>query len=480
VGLETRFARAPSGPVPYRVDGAGSRQLLIISDWAHPYGDPGIAAFDAFAAELATHDARAVTLLDGTIEGGAGKRRDIERRIAGARAAADAAELSQATLLGAANGAPVAAMLAAQESARFSRLILYDTFPSDTKQTWAMGATADVGAALSELQQMKSQLNTASAAWEWARDFLPKGGKGPPDSGQTPFGHASDPEVPARSFGPPQEVKDGLAQLLQHVSSLEAAGGPNVGAGPNAGSGLSAITLPAVVLEVRTDGVAPDATGSVGMQIAAQIPGAIHRVVSGRSRWPWGDRTTTAEILATAPSQLPAVEARASQTAGEPDRVLATVLFTDIVGSTERLAELGDAAWREQLLRHHRVVRDQLALFEGREIDTAGDGFLVAFDAPARAVRCAVAIRDELRGIGLSVRCGLHTGECEQVGDKLVGIAVHIGARIAAQASADEVLVSSTVRDLVAGAGIVFVDRGTATLKGLPGEWLLFAVSEIH
>ena len=144
----------------------------------------------------------------------------------------------------------------------------------------------------------------------------------------------------------------------------------------------------------------------------------------------------------------------------------------------DRLGLLAQQA--EQLVRHHRVVRDQLARFEGREIDTAGDGFLAAFDAPARAVRCAVAIRDEVRGIGMSVRCGLHAGECEQVGDKLVGIAVHIGARIAAHASADEVLVSSTVRDLVAGAGIVFVDRGAATLKGLPGEWLLFAVSEIH
>ena len=474
MGLETRFARAPSGPVPYRIDGAGVRQLLIISDWAHPYGDPGVAAFDAFAAELATHGARAVTLLDGTIEGGAGKGPDIERRIAGARAAADAAELSQATLLGAANGAPVAAMLAAQESARFARLILYDTFPSDAKETWAVGPTTDFGAALSELQKMKSQVKTASAAWEWARDFLPRGGKRPPGSGQAPFPQAPDAEITARSLGPPQEVRDGLAQLLQHVASLEAAGGPNPGAG------LSAIAVPALVLEARTNGDAPDAAGSLGMQIAAEIPSAIHRVVNGRSRWPWGDRTITAEILATAPGQLERVDAPSSLTAKEADRVLATVLFTDIVRSTERLAELGDAAWREQLVRHHRVVRDQLARFEGREIDTAGDGFLAAFDAPARAVRCAVAIRDEVRGIGMSVRCGLHTGECEQVGDKLVGIAVHIGARIAAQASADEVLVSSTVRDLVAGAGIVFVDRGAATLKGLPGEWLLFAVSEVH
>jgi class 3 adenylate cyclase len=164
----------------------------------------------------------------------------------------------------------------------------------------------------------------------------------------------------------------------------------------------------------------------------------------------------------------------------EPDRVLATVLFTDIVGSTERLAELGDSGWRELLARHHEAVRDQLARFDGREIDTAGDGFLAAFDAPARAVRSAMAIRDEVKAIGLSVRCGLHTGECERVGDKLVGIAVHIGARIAGQASADEILVSSTVRDLVAGAGITFDERGAVSLKGLPGEWLLFAVTGVR
>jgi len=213
------------------------------------------------------------------------------------------------------------------------------------------------------------------------------------------------------------------------------------------------------------------------MQVAAEIPGAIHRAVRGRSRWPWGERSAAPELLAlasseTAPTQAPAP----NELASEPDRVLATVLFTDIVGSTERLAELGDSGWRELLARHHAAVRDQLARFDGREIDTAGDGFLAAFEAPARAVRCAVSIRDGVKEIGLSVRCGLHTGECERVGDKLVGIAVHIGARIAGQASADEILVSSTVRDLVAGAGITFDERGAVSLKGLPGEWLLFAV----
>jgi class 3 adenylate cyclase len=164
--------------------------------------------------------------------------------------------------------------------------------------------------------------------------------------------------------------------------------------------------------------------------------------------------------------------------ATEPSRVLATVLFTDIVGATETAARLGDRAWRDLLDSHHLLVRRELARFRGREIDTAGDGFLAAFDGPARAARCACAISDGVQSIGVEVRAGLHTGECELTGDgKLGGIAVHIGARVAALAGAGEVLVSSTVKDLVAGSGLAFQDRGSRALKGVPGEWHLFAVA---
>jgi len=160
----------------------------------------------------------------------------------------------------------------------------------------------------------------------------------------------------------------------------------------------------------------------------------------------------------------------------EPDRVLATVLFTDIVGSTEKAHALGDRAWRDLLDRHHAVVRRELERFRGREVDTAGDGFLTRFDSPAAAIRCARTIREGVRGIGLEVRVGVHTGECEVMGEKIGGIAVHIGARVAAEAAPGEVLVSSTVKDLVAGSDLRFTDRGTHTLKGVPGEWRLFAV----
>jgi class 3 adenylate cyclase len=159
----------------------------------------------------------------------------------------------------------------------------------------------------------------------------------------------------------------------------------------------------------------------------------------------------------------------------EPETLLTTVLFTDIVGSTAKAAELGDARWRELLERHHALVRHQLDRHRGHEVDTTGDGFFATFDGPIRAIRCATSIRDALRELGVEVRAGLHTGECEVIGEKIGGIAVHIGARVAASAGPGEVLVSSTVKDLVAGSSIEFADRGLTTLKGVPGEWRLYA-----
>ena len=161
-----------------------------------------------------------------------------------------------------------------------------------------------------------------------------------------------------------------------------------------------------------------------------------------------------------------------------PDTVLATVLFTDIVGSTERAAELGDRAWRDVLERHHALVRRELSRFRGEENDTAGDGCFATFDGPARAIRCAQAVVDDMRGIGLDVRAGVHTGECELHDGKVAGLAVSIGARVAAAAGAGEVLVSQTVKDLVAGTGLALADRGERELKGVPGTWRLYAATE--
>jgi DNA-binding NarL/FixJ family response regulator len=162
----------------------------------------------------------------------------------------------------------------------------------------------------------------------------------------------------------------------------------------------------------------------------------------------------------------------------DPDRVLATVMFSDIVASTERAAQIGDRRWREVLDRHDELVRQQLAAHGGQEINTTGDGFLALFDAPARAIRCAVAIRDKLRALGIEVRVGLHAGEVELRGNDVGGIAVHIGARVTASAAAGDIIVSSTVRDLVAGSGIGFIDRGEQTLKGVPDRWRLLVVAD--
>jgi class 3 adenylate cyclase len=230
---------------------------------------------------------------------------------------------------------------------------------------------------------------------------------------------------------------------------------------------LPAIRVPALVLHSAGDLALPV---ECSRYLAARIPGARYVELPGRDHLPWledGERI------------LEEIEAflTGARHAPEPDRVLATVVFTDIVGSTEEAARLGDRRWLDLLAAHHALVRRELARFRGREIDTAGDGFLAAFDGPARAVRCAGAIRDAVRALGLEVRAGVHTGECEIGREGLGGIAVHIGARVAALAGPGEVLVSSTVKDLVAGSGLGFVDRGAHALRGVPGEWRLYAVA---
>jgi class 3 adenylate cyclase len=225
--------------------------------------------------------------------------------------------------------------------------------------------------------------------------------------------------------------------------------------------------LPTLVLHRTDDALVPV---GMGRALAGDIPGARYIELPGDEHPPWiGD---AAALVAEIQQFL-----TGSRVSVEVERVLATVLFTDIVGSTERAVALGDRAWRDLLDRHHTIVRQEIERHRGREIDTSGDGFLAAFDGPARAIRCARGIRDAVRSLGMEIRAGLHTGECERVGDKIAGIAVHTGARVMAKAGPGEVLVSSTVKDLVAGSGLNFRDHGTHTLKGIPGEWRLFEVA---
>jgi class 3 adenylate cyclase len=230
---------------------------------------------------------------------------------------------------------------------------------------------------------------------------------------------------------------------------------------------LPAIRVPTLVLHRTGDRAIPVEQGRF---LGTAIPGARYHELPGDDHfWFMGDADS---ILAEIEEFVTGV-----RPAPEPERVLATVMFTDIVGSTERAAALGDRRWRDVLESHHLAVRTELARFRGREVDTAGDGFLATFDGPARAIRCGLAISDAMREIGLEVRIGLHTGEIELAGGDVRGIAVHIGSRVAGLAGSGEVLVSGTVKDLVAGSGLEFEDRGMRVLKGVPGEWRIFAVN---
>ena len=230
---------------------------------------------------------------------------------------------------------------------------------------------------------------------------------------------------------------------------------------------LPAIRVPTLVMQQRDSPLVPP---EAGREVAALIPGARLVEVPGTDsyNWPGGDdpETDLIEEFLTGrrPQRL-------------PERVLATVLFTDIVASTDRAAELGDRAWRELLDQHDDLVRDRLEGFRGHEVKTIGDGFLATFDGPTRAIQCAREIVEAVRPLGLAVRCGLHTGECELLDGDARGIAVHIGSRVCSRAHGDEVLVSSTVRDLAVGSELEFEDRGTHRLRGVPGEWRLFALN---
>lgn len=229
---------------------------------------------------------------------------------------------------------------------------------------------------------------------------------------------------------------------------------------------LPAIRVPTLVLQHSDDRAVPP---EMGKEVADHIEGAKYVELPGCNLYhfvePW--RQSFQEIAEFLTGEQPDVA---------DDRVLATVLFTDIVDSTRRAAEMGDRDWHALLDAHDAVVRLQLGRFRGREVNTSGDGFLAMFDGPQRAIRCAMAIRDAVRALGIEVRAGLHTGECEVRGDDIGGIAVHIGARVSALAGPNTVLVSSTLRDLVIGSGLEFEDRGTHELKGVPGEWRLSAV----
>jgi class 3 adenylate cyclase/alpha-beta hydrolase superfamily lysophospholipase len=227
---------------------------------------------------------------------------------------------------------------------------------------------------------------------------------------------------------------------------------------------LPTIRVPTLVTHEIDDKYIPV---EVGREVASLIPGARFAAYPGQDTYGWTHAPALADVEEFLTGRRPA---------GEVDRVLATVMFTDIVGSTEHASRIGDGRWRELLGEHHTIVRNELARWRGTEVKTIGDGFLATFDGPARAVRCAASILAEIDQLGLKLRAGLHTGECELLGNDVAGIAVHIGARVMSCADAGEVLASSTVKDLVVGSGLSFEDRGLHELRGVPDKWRLYAL----
>jgi class 3 adenylate cyclase len=435
---ETRYARNGDVSIAYQVFGEGPFDLVLLLPWGShvelAWEVPTMRAmFERFAsfARVINFDKRGVGLSDKS----AGFS-SPETRMDDIRAVMDAAGSERAAVFGWSEGVKLALLFAASHPERAWALVAYGGTPgrrmSDEENLRRMAE-----------ERAQRERDPMGAALEEARD------------GCSPASTEEEIAAFARMFryalSPGDEFTYGRMSLEVNVRHV-----------------LSSIAIPTLVLQNDGDTWIPPERGR---ELAAAIPTSTYVELRQRGHVP--------AVSEMAPF-VDAVEsfvrdAWESAATREADRVLATVLFTDIVGSTEKMSELGDAGWRELLERHHAVVRSQLTRSRGREVDTAGDGFFAAFDGPARAIRCAKAIVDGVRELGIDVRSGLHTGECELVDGKVTGIAVHTGARVAAHAGAGEVLVSSTVKDLVAGSGLEFEDRGIHELKGIPGEWRLYA-----
>jgi pimeloyl-ACP methyl ester carboxylesterase len=437
---DTHYAKSGDVNIAYQVVGDAPRDLVLVPGWISNievfWEEPACARFLrrlASFARLILFDKRGTGLSDRVSD-----LPNLETRMDDLRAVMDTVGSARASLLGYSEGGPMCALFAATYPLRTSALMIQGSY---ARRTWApdypWGPTPE---ALGEWM--------AACQRDW-------GG---------PVG--LDERLPSAAGD--ERVRQWWARLLR----MGASPGANralqqMNAEMDVRHVLPAIRVPTLILHSIGDRVFPAAASRF---MAQQIPGAKFVELPGRDHLAWGEDADA--IVDEIEEFLTGI-----RHGPEPDRVLATVLFTDIVGSTEKAATLGDRRWRDLLEGHHTLVRRELARFRGREIDTSGDGFLATFDGPARAVRCARAVSDGVRALGLDVRAGVHTGEIELVNDKVSGLAVHIGARVAATAGPGEVLVSSTVKDLVAGSGLRFQDRGSQALKGVPGQWHLFALA---
>jgi class 3 adenylate cyclase len=435
----THYVKSDGIHIAYQVLGEGPFDLLFvpgfISNVEATWRSPDLSAFFrrlASFCRLILFDKRGTGMSDR-----GSQIFTLEQRMHDVRAILDEVGSKQAALFGASEGGPMSLLYAATYPQRTSALVLYGSY---AKRSWA----PDYPFGWNEEQ------------WQRVLDDIEH--------------HWGTPQALSIAMRLPSAASD--RDTAERIASyFRASASPGAAAAImrmnreiDVRHVLSATRVPTLVLHRASDQVIDVRHARY---LAQHIPGAKLIEFPGEVHSPWlGDRDAV----------LDAVEQflTGRRRLHEPERLLATVLFADIVGSTEHAAALGDNPWRKLLEAFYARVREALQVYRGREISTAGDGFLAAFDGPARAIRCAGAIRDGVRPLNLEVRCGLHTGECEVVGNDLAGIAVHIGARVAALADPGEVLASQTVRDLVAGSGLAFEERGTHKLKGVPDEWRLF------
>jgi class 3 adenylate cyclase len=438
---QTRYVRSGDAHIAYQVVGNGPFDLIWVPGWISnveiSWEVPEYARFLARLASfsrLILFDKRGTGLSDSvSVEHLPG----LEQRMDDVRAVLDAVGSTSAAVLGASEGGNLSILFTATYPERVRALVLTGSY---AKRVWS----ADYPWAPTPEQREE---HYAQLERDWSGDM-------------------DIPSLAPSAIGDPA-LLGRIATFFRRSASPGAAVALNrMNTDMDTRAVLPSIAAPTLVLCTTGD---QHVNVEEARWIAGQIPNARFVELPGSDHLPWVGDTDPL---------LDEVEAFLTGVRRGPDRNrwLATVLFTDIVGSTATASALGDRRWQELIEQHHRAVRLALDRFGGREIDTAGDGFFATFDGPARAVRCARAIVDAVRELGLDVRAGLHTGEVELVDGKVGGIAVHIGARVASQAGPGEVLVSSTVKDLVVGSGLRFRDRGTTELKGVPGEWRLYAV----
>jgi len=437
----TQYTKTADGVhIAYQVVGDGAVDIVAAIGWTTNveamWEEPSLARWltrlSTFG-RLIIFDKRGVGLSDRVPES---QLPTLETRMDDVRAVMDAAGSERAVVFGISEGGPMSIVFAATYPERTIALVLFGT-----GAVWGMGDSPEFTA---YIERMDRSWGTEEFARQELRDWA------------------------APSLADDERMVAWLASYLRRSASPGAAIAlERMNRGMDVTHVLPAIHVPTLVVS-RTGDIA--FTLEAGRAIAEGIPGARFIEHPGVDHLFWvGEGDRLLDEVHRFVNEIRVEEA-------ELDRVLATVLFTDIVGSTEKATELGDHGWLALVGEHEAKVRVQLGRFRGREVDTAGDGFLATFDGPIRAVRCAMAVRDAVRDLGIEVRAGLHTGEVELDGEKVRGIAVHIGSRVAGLAGPSEIFVSSTVKDLIAGSAVAFEDRGEHKLKGVPGTWRIHEV----